>query len=84
MDKIYFSWAWKYVFRFQWNWTHFHGIDWDDNTKTVSIYKFYGKKWDDDVDKEKGNFDYLMGADIDMNNNDVSNELIKWANGFTN
>lgn len=67
---------------FKWNWTHFHGIDWDDNTKTVSIYKFYGKKWDDDVDKEKGNFDYLMGADIDMNNNDVSNELIKWGKWF--
>ena len=56
---------------FKWDWTHFHGIDWDENTKKTSIYKFYGKKWDVDVDKEKGNFDYLMGADIDMNNIDV-------------
>ncbi|MBR1540427.1 MAG: alpha-amylase [Clostridia bacterium] len=67
---------------FKWDWTHFHGIDWDENTKKVSIYKFYGKKWDEDVDKEKGNFDYLMGADIDMNNNDVSNELIKWGKWY--
>ena len=67
---------------FKWDWTHFHGIDWDENSKKVSIYKFYGKKWDDDVDKEKGNFDYLMGADIDMNNNDVSNELIKWGKWY--
>ena len=36
---------------FKWNWTHFHGIDWDDNTKTASIFKFYGKKWDDDLAK---------------------------------
>ncbi len=67
---------------FKWDWTHFHGIDWDENTKKVSVYKFYGKKWDEEVDKEKGNFDYLMGADIDMNNNDVSNELIKWGKWY--
>jgi alpha-amylase len=69
---------------FKWDWTHFHGVDWDDNTKKASIYKFYGKKWDEEVDKEKGNFDYLMGADIDMNNNDVSNELIKWGKWYYN
>ena len=67
---------------FKWDWTHFHGIDWDENTRTASVYKFYGKKWDEEVDKEKGNFDYLMGADIDMNNNDVSNELIKWGKWY--
>ena len=67
---------------FKWDWTHFHGIDWDENSKTVSVYKFYGKKWDEEVDKEKGNFDYLMGADIDMNNNDVANELIRWGKWY--
>lgn len=83
--------AWtKYTFpgrgdiysNFKWDWTHFHGVDWDENTKKTSIYKFYGKKWDEEVDKEKGNFDYLMGADIDLNNNDVSNELIKWGKWY--
>ena len=53
---------------FKWNWTHFHGVDWDENTGTAAIYKFYGKQWDENVDKENGNFDYLMGADIDLNN----------------
>lgn len=67
---------------FKWDWTHFHGVDWDENTKKASIFKFYGKKWDEEVDKEKGNFDYLMGADIDMNNNDVSNELINWGKWY--
>ena len=37
---------------FKWNWTHFHGVDWDENTSKVSIYKFYGKHWDENVDKE--------------------------------
>lgn len=85
--------AWtKYTFpgrgdtysNFKWDWTHFHGVDWDENTKKSSVFKFYGKKWDEDVDKEKGNFDYLMGADIDMNNNDVSNELINWGKWYYN
>ena len=83
--------AWtKYVFpgrgdrysSFKWDWTHFHGIDWDENSKKASVFKFYGKKWDEDVDKEKGNFDYLMGADIDMNNKDVTNELIRWGKWY--
>ena len=83
--------AWtKYTFpgrnnkysNFQWNWTHFHGVDWDDRNKTNSIYKFYGKRWDEDVDKENGNFDYLMGADIDLNNIDVVNELTSWGKWY--
>ena len=67
---------------FKWNWTHFHGVDWDENTGTTAIYKFYGKHWDEDVDKENGNFDYLMGADIDLNNYDVVNELKKWGKWY--
>ena len=27
---------------FKWDWTHFHGVDWDEETRTSSIYKFYG------------------------------------------
>ena len=67
---------------FKWNWTHFHGIDWDENTGTAAIYKFYGKHWDEDVDKENGNYDYLMGADIDLNNFDVVKELKKWGKWY--
>ena len=83
--------AWtKYIFpgrgdvysSFKWNWTHFHGIDWDDESSKVAIYKFYGKHWDDSVDKENGNFDYLMGADVDLNNFDVVSELKNWGKWF--
>ena len=41
---------------FKWNWTHFHGTDWDDKEKKHGIFKFYGKHWDNDVDKENGNY----------------------------
>lgn len=67
---------------FKWNWTHFHGVDWDENQKRNGIFKFYGKHWDIDVDKENGNFDYLMGADIDLNNSEVVEELKKWGKWY--
>ena len=67
---------------FCWNWTHFHGADWDENTKKAGLYLFYGKHWDNDVDNENGNFDYLMGTDVDLNNVDVVNELIKWTKWY--
>ncbi len=67
---------------FKWNWTHFHGVDWDDITQKKSVYKFYGKDWDSDVDRENGNYDYLMGADVDFNNVNVVNELISWAKWY--
>ena len=69
---------------FKWNWTHFHGVDWDENTGTAAVYKFYGKHWDEEVDKENGNYDYLMGADIDLNNMDVVKELKAWGKWYLN
>ena len=40
-----------------------------------------GKHWARDVDGEKGNFDYLMGADVDVNDPLVRTELCLWAPG---
>lgn len=84
--KLITAWT-KYTFPgrenkysdFIWNWTHFHGVDWDEKEKKNAIYKFYGKTWDKQVDSENGNYDYLMGCDVDLNNVDVVNELKKWA-----
>lgn len=67
---------------FKWDWTHFHGVDWDEEKKCKSVYKFYGKHWDKQVDNENGNFDYLMGADVDLNNVDVVNELTSWGKWY--
>ena len=64
---------------FKWNWSHFDGIDWDQDNLVKSIFKFSGKEWNEGVDGEKGNYDYLMGADIDFDNREVFDELVKWA-----
>ncbi len=64
---------------FTWNSSHFNGVDWDENTKRKAVFRFEGKKWDDQTDEEKGNFDYLMGADLDMDNAAVRAQLIKWG-----
>ena len=67
---------------FKWNWTHFDGVDWDERTKKFSIYRFCGKSWDEGVDSENGNYDYLMGADIDFSNEEVVEELINWGKWY--
>ncbi len=68
--------------KFEWHWNHFVAVDFDEKTKSNGIFKFRGKEWGDNVDHEKGNFDYLMGADIDLNNPEVTDELIKWGKWF--
>jgi alpha-amylase len=68
---------------FTWNWTHFDGIDWDQDRAVKSIFRFKGKDWDKDVDKELGNYDYLMGADIDFTNGEVVEELNRWGKWYT-
>lgn len=67
---------------FIWNWTHFDGIDWDENTTRNAIYRFIGKTWEDAVDNENENYDYLMGADIDFDNAEVKDELYRWGKWY--
>ncbi|KUJ31155.1 hypothetical protein AR437_05680 [Christensenella hongkongensis] len=67
---------------FEWHWYHFTGIDWDQRDKESGVFKFEGKEWDDEVDEEKGNFDYLMGADLDLGHFDVITELTQWGKWF--
>ena len=68
---------------FVWNHTHFTGTDWDEKTKLSDrIYRFTGKTWDPDTDPEKGNFDYLMGMNVDMDNPEVVRETEKWLQWY--
>ncbi len=67
---------------FKMDWTHFTSIDYDDITKETGIYRFYGKKFSEEVDKERGNYDYLMGCDVDFNNLDVINDLHRFGKWF--
>ncbi len=68
---------------FTWNHSHFTGVDWDNySRRTGCIYKFEGKSWADDVSRENGNFDFLMGADVDVQNPEVKQELIRWGKWY--
>ena len=67
---------------FNWNWRCFDGVDWDNLTRRTRIFRFDGKEWDGAVDGEDGNFDYLMGADLDFSNPDVVAELTRWGEWY--
>jgi alpha-amylase len=67
---------------FKWNWNHFDAVDWDEINKREGIFLFEGKEWDSEVDGEMGNYDYLMGADIDFDSRDVVHELKRWGKWF--
>lgn len=67
---------------FKWDWTNFHGTDYDAKSQENGIYRFIGKEWDSDVDGEFGNYDYLMGVDLDMSDEEVLEELDRWGKWY--
>ena len=67
---------------FKWNWTHFDAVDWDGINERSGVFLFKGKQWDNRTDKEKGSYDYLMGADVDLENKDVLHEFKRWGKWF--
>ena len=63
---------------FKWNKDCFSGVDYDNRKARNAIYKII-PEWNKNVDDENGNYDYLMGADINFNNQDVVDELYKYG-----
>lgn len=66
---------------YQWTWKNFKGVDYDSRQKQHAIFAFKGKEWAD-VDEEKGNFDYLMGADLDLSNPETVANLNRWGKWY--
>ncbi|MFN2310510.1 MAG: alpha-amylase [Spirochaetia bacterium] len=63
-----------------WHWWHFNAADYNAlDDKTEAIYLFKGKTFGGNVDLEKGNFDFLMGCNLDINDSDVRTELFYWG-----
>ncbi|HEY9893848.1 MAG TPA: alpha-amylase, partial [Candidatus Sericytochromatia bacterium] len=46
------------------------------------VYLLKGKEFDRNVDLENGNFDYLMGCDLDMSHPEVVGELKYWGEWY--
>lgn len=70
---------------FIWDYQCFSGTDFNNLTKETAIFKFkseYGDHWDDLVDNEKGNYNYLMYCDIEFRNPAVREEVLNWAKWY--
>ena len=69
---------------FKWHWQHFVAFGTDANVKNDSgkIYRVKGKTFSGEVAFEHGNFDYLMGADVDQYDLDVYAEEVRWGKWF--
>ncbi|KAG9120641.1 hypothetical protein FRC07_003797 [Ceratobasidium sp. 392] len=66
----------------KWSYQHFTGVEWDNRTRTKAIYKIVEpghQGWSPYVDQELGNYDFLLGADIDFRHPDVRSDMMSWG-----
>ncbi|KAI0661707.1 alpha amylase [Cubamyces menziesii] len=66
----------------KWTHEHFTGLDWDHRTRAKGVYRIAGPNhqgWSRWVDTELGNYDYLLGIDIDHRHPDVRKDLLDWG-----
>jgi len=71
--------------KFEWDFQCFSGVDYDHRSGETAIYSIqnqYGDGWEKVLDKENGNYDYLMLSDIDFRNPAVRQELKNWGEWF--
>ncbi|HEV3324696.1 MAG TPA: alpha-amylase [Puia sp.] len=71
--------------KFVWDYHCFTGVDYDNKTKETAIYSIlndFGGSWEELIDGEKGNFDYLMYDDIEFRNESVREELKRWGEWY--
>jgi alpha-amylase len=83
--KYYFPGRNKKYSEFVWDWKAFTGIDMCSDSDEQCIFKIlngYGDLWDNVIGDEFGNFDYLLGADIEFRNPAVTAELKYWGKWY--
>jgi alpha-amylase len=73
----------------KYHWYHFTGTDYNAANNKTAIYKILGDETKDwaqagDVDSEKGNFDYLMYADLDYAHEEVRQDVLNWGKWIAN
>lgn len=68
---------------FEWNFTCFTGVDFAEGDEGIfQIIHEHGEGWEELIDDEKGNYDYLMYNDIEHRNPFVRAELNAWAKWY--
>ncbi|ROH99752.1 alpha-amylase [Chryseobacterium daecheongense] len=73
--------------QFIWDYQCFSGIDaiQKDGEEIKGVFKIhneYGTEWNDAVSHQFGNYDYLMGADVEYRNPYVVEELKNWIKWY--
>lgn len=73
--------------QFVWNYSCFNGIDCvqKDGEELKGIFKIhneFGEDWNQTVSREFGNYDYLMGANVEYRNPYVAGEMKKWIEWY--
>jgi alpha-amylase len=63
----------------KWRARHFDAADWDERGQRKALWRLKEKHFDTPVDPEKGNYDYLMSCDLDMDSQEVRDELKYWG-----
>jgi hypothetical protein len=64
----------------QWHWWHFDAVDYNSLEPDLqAVWRIEGKAFDDDVDLERGDYDYLMGCDLDIDHPEVRDALKHWG-----
>lgn len=66
----------------EWNHHHFTAVDWDDAARCGGVFRMAEKSFAADVDAENGNFDYLMGCDVDVTSPEVRRRLLQWGQWY--
>ncbi len=68
---------------FVWDASCFTGCDWNEAERRSGVWRFGKKEWAEDVDRsENGNYDYLMGMDVDLSDERVYAQLAKWGRWY--
>ncbi|HKO79292.1 MAG TPA: alpha-amylase, partial [Chitinophagaceae bacterium] len=67
---------------FVWNWHSFTGISENHDTIYLILNEYANGQWEEMLEDEVGNYDYLMGADIEFRNPAVREELRKWGQWY--
>ncbi|EON96281.1 putative alpha-amylase protein [Phaeoacremonium minimum UCRPA7] len=68
----------------KYHWYHFSGVDYNAANNKTAIYKIMGEQGEGwaavpDVDSEKGNYDFLMGSDLDYSHPEVEEDVLNWG-----
>lgn len=67
---------------YKWSAENFSGTDWDNKKKRSGIFCFESKCWKRQTDDENGNYDYLMGVDLDMDDPGTLQALTDWGKWY--